>query len=524
MAEPRGVRAWLSGLVRGRGNALPSPPALPPGVSSAFGPPPSLLSRVVRRARGSSTPDRNQLVVYPLSLSHIAKPWQRPLFQADWLGQYTPPWVMFWVLKLMRDDPQISLGMGAIKSVFFGIDYRYQGGDPAARAFLNKTVIEAPWFDRLKLSILNALDFGFQSHEILWALRDVTFQPEAMNAPPVTLEEANVVRGFVDLDPEEIAAINVDKWRNLDSISLTGALQESQIPADKLLHSVHQYEFANWWGNSMLRRAYNPWLWCNHLYGWMMRYLEGKANPPYVGTAPADVNVYDNSQSLAGQTPKSGTQLLTEQMLALRGGGAAALPHTEDSKGNNKWKIEVLQDSGRTEQFVTSINHLQALKLRALYLPDRAATQDTATGSFAMADAHIELFLSILEGIKRHVMLQSLTELGHKIVRANFGRGVSVPQASASDLSRQKHDLMADLVKQALDVPATLDDGREYDPRKLINWNAALTSLNVPHFDPREVAKAPAPPPAAPPPGSGHSASPTPPQGFPKKTIGPSES
>ena len=85
-------------------------------------------------------------------------PWQR-VVHAEWLGAYTPTRVAFWTLKLMRDDPQLSLGLAAVKAPFFGIDYRVTGGNARTRAFVRKTLTESPLFGRLLASVLNSIDF-----------------------------------------------------------------------------------------------------------------------------------------------------------------------------------------------------------------------------------------------------------------------------------------------------------------------------------------------------------------------------
>jgi hypothetical protein len=458
---------------------------------------------------GGGTPDLGQFLRYRPTQLHVPPAWIRGI-KAEWFGAYTPPFVPFYILKLMREDPQLSLGLGAVKSVFFGIDYRLGGGDKRARAFAQKTIREARWFDWLVKSILNAIDFGFQAHEILWALEPVTFDEDGPGGvSPETINEAYVVEGFLDVDPEHVSGIALDEKRRLAALSVfadvasAGVLPSAgiglgaPIPGEKVLHAVHELEWGNHWGNAVLKRAYLPTLWANHLYVWHMRYMEGKANPPYVGHAPPD-NSWDEDKSLDGQVSKNNLDILAAAGMALRGGGFASLPSVLDEKGNQLWSIEVLEDGGRTDQFVTSINHMQALKLRSIFLPERAATQDTATGSFAMADAHVDMFLAILEGIKRHTVLETLNTLTERVVRANFGRATSMPRWEASDLGRQKQKLLEELVKQSLEVPLSLDDGRTYTVAQLIDFTKTLESVNVPSKKPSEVARKPAPAPTAP--------------------------
>jgi hypothetical protein len=94
-------------------------------------------------------------------------------------------------------------------------------------------------------------------------------------------------------------------------------------------------------------------------------------------------------------------------------------------------------------------------------------------------------------------LLPALNPVAAWLVRFNFGRSAPCPVFEGSELARQKQELMFELVKQALAVPRTLDDGRVYTPAKLINFKKAFESLNVPIDDPEDVAEeqaAPAPP------------------------------
>lgn len=422
-----------------------------------------------------------------------AGPWHR-MVQAEWLGPYTPMRVDNWVLKLMRDDPQIKLGRKAIRAPFFGITYRLRGGTPETRGFVKRVLLETPLFDPLVRSILNSLDFGYQSHEIVWDMDDVEFQVDGpRSAPTKTLRGAYVIREFADLDPERVQ-IQVDDFERFAGILYLG---NQILPPEKCLHAVHDLEWRNWHGTSTLKAAYNPWYWCAWLYCYLVRYQETKVNPPIVGTAPSDRR-YEDDRARANQDARDSRDLLGAEVMSLRNGSNAILPWEPDEKGNNKWSLRILEDSGRTEQFLTAINHMQALKLRGLCLPERIATQDTETGSFAMVREHVDMFLMVLEEIKQATLIPALNQVAAALVRYNFGRKAQAPLFEGSELARQKQELMFELVKEALQVPLTLEDGRVYSPAKLINFKRALESLNVPIDDPEDVAEEPQPAPAPP--------------------------
>src|SRR5579859_1860777 len=126
-----------------------------------------------------------------------------PAIDARFLGERSPARVLPWQRKLMRKDSQISLGLAALKSPFFGIDYFLKGGTKAARAFLQKTLLEAPWWNSLLWSILNSMDFGFVSHEYVWSVDDVTLEDETGDEDARTvLPRRYVIKALRDLDPD----------------------------------------------------------------------------------------------------------------------------------------------------------------------------------------------------------------------------------------------------------------------------------------------------------------------------------
>lgn len=417
-----------------------------------------------------------------------AGPWHSLLrgAAAEWLGPYTPENVATHVLKLMREDPQIKLGRNAIRSPFFGITYRLdqKTGTPQTRAFVRKTILETPIFHTLLASILRSFDFGFQTAELLWKLEDVTFDQDGQGGmPPETLPLAAVLSGLVEVDPESVEPV-VNERNELTSIKV-GTVE---LPARKCLHAVHEMEWGNWLGTPMLRAPYNPWYWCNFLNLYMMRYGETRITPPLLAYAPFELR-YDEDAARSGASPKNALDVIAEQAISLRNGSVAALPDERDEKGNRRFTIEPLRDEGRIEQFILAINHMQALKLRAMCIPERAFTQDTETGSFAMVKEHVDAFLMNLEVFKLGTVIPALNWVAERVVRANF-RSAPAPLFVASELARAKQEAMFDLVSKALDVPLTLDDGKTYTPKQLIDFVRCLESMNVPHFQPKDVARA----------------------------------
>src|SRR5205823_8454712 len=138
------------------------------------------------------------------------------------------------------------------------------------------TLHERPIFWRILSSVLNAIDFGFQSHVLLWELEDVAIE-SGHGHEGAFFPLAYVLHDVFDIDPERMAEILVDEHGRLHEINVDGL---TRVPAEKLLHVVHDMEWRNHWGRSTLKRAYQPWYWCNWLYVYLVRYMEGRAEPP----------------------------------------------------------------------------------------------------------------------------------------------------------------------------------------------------------------------------------------------------
>ena len=432
----------------------------------------------------------------------------------DWLGPYTPRRVPFSLLKVMREDPQLSLALEAFKSPFFGLDYHLQGGTPTSRAFLERTFRDTPLFNKILESLLNAIDYGFQTHELVWDVRDVVADPDEEGpAQPERHPLAYVLHDVFDLDPQAVSQITVDRFGRMTGVNVN-SLTGRWVPEEKLLHAVHQMEHRNWWGRSTLKRGYNPFYWSNWLYVYFMRYMEGRAEPPLIGTAPNDYRDRTDPETGA-KTREYLPDVLNGIMTSLRNGSAGTLPFEVDKDTKlPKWKIEVLQDSGRTDTFLSAIEHMNALKMRSLLVPERVATQDGSVGSYASSQVHLDLFFSNMERVKKSLVIASLNHINGLVIRANFGRAAVVPVWESGNLSRDSKEFLGQVVLKCLDVDRITADGRAYKGSEVVDLEKALASLNVPRRKGDVVAQgARAPlPPAPPAPGGTPGAGPSPPK------------
>jgi hypothetical protein len=140
------------------------------------------------------------------------------------------------------------------------------------------------------------------------------------------------------------------------------------------------------------------------------------------------------------------------------------------------------------------------MKLRALGVPEKTVTQNSSVGSFAMSDAHVDMFLSALEVIKDCTVVEAMNDLAARIIRYNFGDEEPLPRVEATELSRVKYEVLVELLKSTLNVPHTTADGKTYTAASLLDVPKILRAVNAPQHAVEEVAQTPAPeaPPASP--------------------------
>lgn len=406
--------------------------------------------------------------------------------KAEWLGPYTPTCVENWVLKLMREDPQLKFGLNIIKSNFVGLTYRVRGGSPHARRLVEKTLADGKLLQPLVKSILNALDFGHQVHEILWGLKTVEVDPRGKGAPATRiLPNAYVFEKFLDIDPERVC-MEQDERGELVGIRLDGG---ALLSPNKAVVAVHDFEWQNYYGRGLLRAAYNPFYWCNFLYLYKMRYGETRITPTIKARGPFKPVTKEDDPRTAQQNQNT-LDLIGLQALNLRNGSVASLPSDRDEKtGEFLWDMELMRDEGRIEQFMIAINHQQAMKLRAILIPERSATQDTSVGSFASIREMVNLLLGVLEGVKQGTIIPQLNFVSELITRANFGPNEEAPYFEGSELVRQNREALFKLLFEAAKVPRTLEDGKRYTGLHRLDLERAFEAFDVPFLDAEDVAE-----------------------------------
>lgn len=408
----------------------------------------------------------------------------------EFLGPFDPINVPLSLLKVMREDAQLSIGMRAIKAPFSGITYRVEGGTPEHRAFVQAVMLDAKdLLRRLINTVLLALDYGFSANELIWDIRDVDIDVDGEGGEPArTMRRAYVIKDLFDFDPEDVEIV-VDNQGLCSGVVHAG---RTFVHDDKLLLATNQPEHRNWWGRSALKPAYRPFYACAQRYYFEDVWFEQKSNPPLIGKAPEDPRYIDPQEALDGQEPQHPLVRLGEQAVNVRSGGFAGLPSDFDPETKQPlWSLEEMSTTNRTAEYQMSIKHLEDLKLRALNVPERLVSQE-GVGAYKMVDVHFDVFLGMEEDIRTGLVLPNLTEIAQKLVRFNFGASAverNPVRIESSEFSRQSRQTLVDFVRSSLGLPLVDAEGNAYKMGELIDGPRVLDVLNVPHIKPHELAR-----------------------------------
>ena len=296
------------------------------------------------------------------------------------LATFTPEFISLADKKQMRRDAIIALGLTALKAPLMNANrYYLQGGDDRARALVQAVLM--PHLNRLLEKVLLALDFGFQAIEIAWKVDAVAHIDD--DGRKFTFRSVYVPDGFLDLDPEKVEIL-VDKR--------TGRYAGVEHNVQRLgvlntLLATYQDEFGNLYGNSVLDPAWVFWKYAAIIRKLWGRFMERFALGSYVGFAPAETREDENGNK---QNP---VKVLSALLANLLGAGVTGLPFEPDPQsGRNMWDVKLLESTREGRTFAEAMSYFESAKLRAILVPERVLTQDTAVGSHSMAESHSETF------------------------------------------------------------------------------------------------------------------------------------
>jgi hypothetical protein len=313
--------------------------------------------------------------------------------------------------RRMRNDPQVQAEISVIKLPILAQTFSIDGPGDIVET-ITKAISAS--YNRIISRALLAIEFGFSVQEIIWAENDNLF----------------TISGSMDFDPVSVK-LNINEYGDVISYTIPGGIE---VPGEKAFVFTYRKEFGNPYGTSRLLSAYDVWRTKELIWLFTNRYFERKGNPPTVVKYPATPNQKESDRN-ADDALEMGRALLENAVVAL--------PSTRDETGKEIWELGYLTDDARAGMFLDYLTYLDRMILRAMFIPDRVMTQEDSAGSYALARAHLDLFLISEDGLISELEEEMNRQVVDKIIEYNYGRRMPDVRLRISRLSRVDRELMA---------------------------------------------------------------------------------
>jgi len=259
----------------------------------------------------------------------------------------------------------------------------------------------------MESAVLGAcVDFGWQGWELVYALTNegkvglARAKPLLQDLTTILVDASGVRLGYRQTRPTDGGRID--------------------LPLDKTLHLAFQVEGTQWHGRPLLENV---------------RVVQEKWEKADKGAALYDQRVagshfviyYPPGKSIVNGSEKDNGLVARDLLLALEGSGSITVPTTvaqfvdELSKDSLAWKVEVLEDAGgRQPTFVDRLKYLDALKIRALALPERAVIEGEF-GTKAEAGEHGDMAILQAQLIDAKVTQAVNEQVVDSLIALNYG-------------------------------------------------------------------------------------------------------
>lgn len=413
--------------------------------------------------------------------THEGFPEQQMLYW-KYLGEFRPDDIPLETYDKMRWDGQIQIGMSALKLPIISRTFWIECENEKIKWFVH-SIIKPLWRDLLKSCML-AMDYGFAAHEKVWDIKEdfrVTSDTERPEDKIDFRTSAIIYKKFKSLHPMTIE-MKYDDKQNFDGFyqNKNRPQLEVDLPADKCFVYTHNKEWGNIYGWSRLKAAYPYWYGYWVVKGWHERWLGRRGVPPIVVKHPPGQSQFGLN---ADGTPafKDNAEIAREVVGSLTPDSVITMPSTEnkDSIGNKSgWSIELLNDNSTAVPYIEAMDRYDAMKLRAIIVPERAITQDQSVGSYALAETHVWILMETLKGVISDLEDHINKYIILPLVQANFGDGSPTVRLTIEEVGRELSNAMFELYRQMIVTGQAMPSIKRMEEL-----------LNIPSMDEREKAE-----------------------------------
>ena len=361
-----------------------------------------------------------------------------PGFDAPLAGTYQ-------TYRMMRRNPTIAIARMAATAPIKAADWSFEKQDDAPNGAME--LIEAAIEPVLRLVVremTRALDYGFQSFELVWELQDTFLVPHKIK--PLIPDKTQIV---------------IDKSTGAFAGLKQGAVELE--PAKSLLFT-YDGEGSNFYGRSRMENCRDTWSNWRSTVNRIGRYV-GKVS----GVIPMVRYPIGSSQDADG-AKQSNFDLATKVLQQLGQGHGVAWPvelagwaedmvrQGVDPEKLYAWRITFLESKGQHGQSLMSVlKGFDVYLIRGWLVPERAVTEGQH-GTKAEAEAHIDVAILGAEEVLQDIALTINWHLIDKILILNYGpEAAGTVKVTPAPLVDAKRQLVRTIMEKVLTQPGTAD-------------------------------------------------------------------
>lgn len=368
------------------------------------------------------------------------------------------------VFDAMRRDDQVKASLAFKKQAVLATGWEIappegKDGEDECTKFIQENFGKIQGtFDATLLQILTALDFGYSVSEKVYEERDGKIWMVALKTKR----------------PRPFNFI-MDGFGNVTGLRQDG--NGASLPIEKFLIYRHQYEFGNPYGTSDLDAAYRAWFAKDNAYKWMLMMLEKYGVPPIV--AMYDPNAYDGNTLNVLKTVLANLQASTSAIVR-----RPSTAHGE-SAPLEFWAPELAGQVSTV--FVPAIEMLNRDIARAILMPgNMGMTPEKITGSFAKAKVDFDVFMFVVEYLRKDLATAITEDLVRPLCAMNFAAD-DIPTFIFPPLTDEQAGIMLaewreqvkvgtvtvtpedeDYIRERLEFPAIADEFKAQTPGDML--------------------------------------------------------
>jgi len=349
--------------------------------------------------------------------------------------------------KKMLRDPDVNFAMAALAGPIAGSEWSIECSDSDISAFLEGAL--RPVMQSILTSGSQAVAMGFQAFEKIYAIQDVEVRSGQNDDDITVVKDALTYKELYDVDPAavefvkkagELVGFKVGKV--VVPIDLTGKTIDKGAVV-----TMPYVKWGDYTGEGRLEQCYDPWWAKVNVTQFMLRYLERMGDPPIIGRAPKGT-----STGMDGVMQQDNLDVMLNICKTVRGHGVVVLPFDIDPETKEqRWQMQMFEDSMRQSVFLEVLEHLSILIMRACLQPEKRLIEGKSVGAYAMVQVQSGVADMISLHLQKALFQQLSKQLLPPLVLGNFGPNAPQARIVPGAMSQENVDVLQEVLKEIVE-------------------------------------------------------------------------